>query len=80
MEKSGGKVVLAIAAVATSLFLLVAVTAIALAMRASGEPSVRERCERSGGIWHDSAGHGASAPHCMGGAADRASFDDRGNG
>jgi hypothetical protein len=43
------------------------VSAIALASRSDDEPTARERCERRGGIWHDSAGHGASAAHCMGG-------------
>jgi hypothetical protein len=66
------KVDLAVAALLVSLFVLFAVASYALATRNGGQ-TAQERCERSGGIWHASAGHGAAGPHCMGGAAEATS-------
>ena len=44
------------------------VIVIALTSHSPGDlTSARDRCERSGGIWHDSAGHGSGVAHCMGG-------------
>lgn len=79
MEKSAKeKTELAVAVVLASLLLLFVVTAIAIAMSGSSEATAQERCERLGGIWHASAGHGADTAHCMGGAAEGGRAESQG--
>ena len=70
--KNSGRIRNLAALLVATLTVVVVATAVALAARSSGELSHRERCERSGGIWHGSAGHGSDVAHCMGGDRDQA--------